>query len=422
VHAYLVAIVAGAFAVYALASRRLRSSPVTGPILFVAFGLLIGTSGLGLLHPSDDPHLFTLTFETTLVLVLFTDAMAVNTGSWRTEIGLPTRLLGIGLPLTIAVGWGLAALLFGKLDIWEAALVGTILAPTDAALGLAVVSNPRVPELIRQGLNVESGLNDGIALPFLTVFLAFADHAGGGDPFVVVFLKALVLAAALGVVIGWGGAKVVLWAARRGWIGPHWQQIFVLAIAALTYAIATPLGASGFIAAWAGGCAMGVCLRDQLPGIRELPENLASLLTTVSFLFFGAIYLGPALAAMTWPVALYAALSLTLVRMAPVAAASVGTGLSPPTIGYLGWFGPRGLASIVFADLIVEHALPGTSLITTIVNVTVGMSVLAHGATSWIGSERYAAWYETRVRADPNLPEAGRVEHLAARRRNQEVA
>jgi NhaP-type Na+/H+ or K+/H+ antiporter len=421
-HAYLVAIEAGAFALYALASRRLRSSLVTGPMLFVAFGLLIGTNGLGLLHSRTEPHLYTLTFESTLVLVLFTDAMAVNTGSWRSEVGLPTRLLGIGLPLTIAVGWGLAALLFGKLDIWEAALVGTILAPTDAALGLAVVSNPRVPELIRQGLNVESGLNDGIALPFLTVFLAFAEHTSGGDSFLVVFLKALVLAAALGVALGWGGAKVLLWSARRGWIGPHWQQIFVLAVAALTYAIATPLGASGFIAAWAGGCAMGFGLRDQLPGARELPENLASLLTTVSFLFFGAIYLGPSLAAITWPVAIYAALSLTLARMAPVAVASAGTGLSPPTIGYIGWFGPRGLASIVFADLIVEHALPGTSLISTIVNVTVGMSVLAHGATSWIGSERYAAWYQTRVQTDPSLPEAGRVEHLAARRRNQEVA
>jgi sodium/hydrogen antiporter len=395
---------------------------VTGPMLFVAFGLLMGTNGLDLLRPRTDPHLYTLTFETTLVLVLFTDAMAVNTGSWRSEVGLPSCLLGIGLPLTIAAGWGVAAVLFGKLDIWEAAIVGTILAPTDAALGQAVVSNPRVPELVRQALNVEGGLNDGIALPFLTVFLAFAEHSGGGDGFVAVFLKALVLAAVLGVAFGWGGAKVLLWAAGRGWIGPRWQQIFVLAIAASTYATATPLGASGFIAAWAGGCAMGLVLRDRLPGVRELPEDLANLLTTLSFLFFGAIYLGPALAAATWQVVLYAALSLTLVRMAPVAIACMRTGLARPTIGYLGWFGPRGLASIVFADLIVEHALPGTSLITTVVNVTVGMSVLVHGATSWIGSERYAAWYEARIRTDPNLPEAGRVEHLASRRRLHEGA
>lgn len=389
---------------------------MTGPMLFVAFGLLIGTNGIGLLHARTDPHLYTLTFEATLVLVLFTDAMAVNRGSWRSEVGLPTRLLGIGLPLTIAAGWGLAAVLFGKLDIWEAALVGTILAPTDAALGLAVVSNPRVPELIRQALNVESGLNDGIALPFLTVFLAFAERSGG-EGIVTVFLKALVLAALIGAVLGWGGAKGLLWAARRGWIGPHWQQLFVLAIAALTYTIASPLGASGFIAAWAGGCAMGFGLRDELPGVRDLPEDMASLLTPLSFLFFGAVYLGPALAAVTWPVAVYAVLSLTLVRMVPVALASVRTGLAPRTIAYIGWFGPRGLASIVFADLIVEHALPGTSLITTVVNLTVGMSVLAHGATSWIGSERYAAWYEARVRTDPNIPEAGQVEHMADRHR-----
>src|SRR5207247_3201090 len=172
----------------------------------------------------------------------------------------------------------------------------------------------------------------------------------------------------------------------RGWIGAHWQQIFVLSVAVLTYAIATPLGASGFIAAWVGGCAMGIGLRDRLPGVRELPEDLASVLTTVSFLFFGAVYFGPAIATTTWPVVLYAVLSLTLVRMGPVAIAGLGTGLAAPTVGYLGWFGPRGLASIVFADLIVEHALPGTTLITTVLTLTVGMSLLAHGAPSWARS------------------------------------
>ena len=167
---------------------------------------------------------------------------------------------------------------------------------------------------------------------------------------------------------------------------------------------------------------MGFGLRGQLPAARELPESLAGLLATVSFMFFGAIYLGPSLSAITWPVFVYALLSLTLVRMAPVALASARTGLGAPTIGYLGWFGPRGLASIVFADLIVEHALPGTALITTIVNLTVGISVLAHGATSWAGSQRYAGWYQAAVQANPGIPEAGRVRHLAARRRIHEDA
>src|SRR5262249_15617035 len=152
----------------------------------------------GLLRPGGSAHLSTITFEATLVLVLFTDAMAVNRGSWRTEIALPARLLGVGLPLTIVLGWLLSAVLFGGMSFWEAAVVGTILAPTDAALGLAVVSIPRVPELIRQALNVESGLNDGIALPVLLVFIGLAEHSSQETMFVVVFMKALVLAAAIG--------------------------------------------------------------------------------------------------------------------------------------------------------------------------------------------------------------------------------
>jgi len=401
-------------------SRRLVSTPFTGPIVFVGLGLLIGPSGLGVLTSYDNQHVYTTVFEATLVLVLFTDAMAVSRGSWRSEVALPTRLLGIGLPLTIVLGWVIAAVAFHELSIWEAAIVGAILAPTDAALGQAVVSNPRVPELIRQALNVESGLNDGIVLPVLIVFIGLAEHSSEGTMFVVVFLKALVLAAAIGTAVGWLGARAVVALSRRGWIGPQWQQIFVLALAALSYGLASPAGGSGFIAAWAAGCAMGFGLRNRLPEIRELPENLASLLTMVSFLLFGAIYAGPALGDLTWGIALYGLLSLTVVRFGPVAVATARTGLAGPTVAYLGWFGPRGLASIIFADLILEHSLPQVGLIRTIVNVTVVASVVAHGATAWEGSERYASWYERRIEADPSMPEAGKVGHLAVRHRSHQ--
>jgi NhaP-type Na+/H+ or K+/H+ antiporter len=194
----------------------------------------------------------------------------------------------------------------------------------------------------------------------------------------------------------------------------------VLALAALAYGVASPLGGSGFIAAWAAGCATGFGLQEELPEIRELPENLAGLLTMVSFLLFGAIYVGPALGDLTWAIAVYAVLSLTIVRFGPVAVATARSGLSRPTVAYLGWFGPRGLASIIFADLILEHSLPQVGLIRTIVNVTVVASVLAHGATAWEGSERYASWYERRVEIDPTMPEAGKVRHLAARLRSQQ--
>jgi sodium/hydrogen antiporter len=194
----------------------------------------------------------------------------------------------------------------------------------------------------------------------------------------------------------------------------------VLALAALSYGLASPAGGSGFIAAWAAGCAMGFGLRNRLPEIRELPENLASLLTMVSFLLFGAIYAGPALGDLTWVIALYGVLSLTVVRIGPVAVATTRTRLAGPTVAYLGWFGPRGLASIIFADLILEHSLPQVGLIRTIVNVTVVASVLAHGATAWEGSERYASWYERRIEADPTMPEAGKVDHLAVRHRSHQ--
>jgi len=420
VNPYALAVVAGAFVLYSLVSRRLEATPLTGPMIFVAIGLLIGPNGIGLLGAASAHEVTTLTFEVTLVLVLFTDAMAVNRGSLRTEVALPGRLLVVGLPLTILLGWALAALIFRGLDLWEAAIVGAILAPTDAALGLAVVSNPRVPELIRQALNVESGLNDGIVVPILLVFVGLAEQSSGEQMFVVVFLKAVLLAAAIGVVVGWGGARAIRFMAKRGWVGPHWQQICVLALAGLTYGLATPLGGSGFVAAWAGGCAMGFGLGSELPDIRELPEDLASLFTTASFLVFGAFYAGPALGNMTWMVALYAVISLTLVRMGPVRVATSGAGLARPTILYLGWFGPRGLASIIFADLILGHALPHAGVITTVVNVTVLVSVLAHGATSRMASEWYGDWYEGRVSVDPAIPEAGRVPHVAGRRRTSQ--
>jgi len=421
VNPYALAVVAGAFAVYALVSRRLEATPLTGPMIFVGIGLLIGPNVLGVLGASDAHALTTVTFEVTLVLVLFTDAMAVNRGSsLRSEVALPGRLLVIGLPLTILLGWALAAVMFRELDFWEAAIVGAILAPTDAALGLAVVSNPRVPELIRQALNVESGLNDGIVLPILVVFVGLAEHSSGEQMFVLVFLRAVLLAAAIGVAVGWGGARALRFMAKRQWVGPHWQQICVLALAGLTYGLATPLGGSGFVAAWAGGCAMGLGLGRELPEIRELPEDLASLFTTASFLVFGAFYAGPALGNMTWVVAASALLSLTVVRVGPVGLATSGSGLARPTVAYVGWFGPRGLASIVFADLILGRALPHIGTITTIVNVTVLASVLLHGASSRLASEWYADWFERRVAVDPATPEAGKVSHVAGRRRTRQ--
>ena len=398
------------FAVYALFSRRLSTTAITGPMIFVTAGLIIGSDGLNILEAEPNSEAVTVLLEITLAVVLFSDANAINSTAWRREAFVPGRLLVMGMPLTIILGLAAAVILFTELGIWEAALIAAILAPTDASLGQAVISNPRVPQRIRQGLNVESGLNDGVALPLVIVFLGAAEESAttGSIGEVLSFIgQEILIAAVIGIGFGWVGAKAILTATDRGWISQMWTQIGGLALAAAAYGLAVPLDGSGFIAAWLTGLTLGRLTRGRVEELTEFSETLGASLTALSFLVFGAIMLGPALGDLTWQVALYAVLSLTLIRMLPVALALIGSGLGRPSVLYLGWFGPRGLASIIFAGIVIEDAdLPGEPTITTVVMVTVGLSVLAHGATSWFGSQAYGNWYRTAQEAATDIPEA----------------
>jgi len=403
-------VVAGVFVLYALFSRRLSTTAITGPMVFVTAGLIVGSHGLEILGTDPDSEAVITLLEITLTVVLFSDALAINGTAWRKEAFIPGRLLAIGMPLTIAFGLGGAVILFTGLGIWEAALIATILAPTDASLGQAVISNPRVPQRIRQGLNVESGLNDGVVLPLVLIFLGAAEESAtsGSASEVLSFISQEVLIAAIiGLTFGWAGAKAILAATRNGSISAMWTQIGGLGLAAAAYGLAVPLDGSGFIAAWLTGLTLGMLTRGHVDELAEFSETLGSALTALSFLVFGALLLGPAVSDLTWQVGLYAVLSLTLIRLVPVAIAMVGSGLGRPSVLYLGWFGPRGLASIIFAGIVVEDAdLPGAPTIITVVMVTVGLSVFAHGATSWFGSESYGDWYHKTQRADPSIPEA----------------
>ncbi len=398
------------FVLYALFSQRLSTTIITGPMVFVTAGLIVGSDGLGAIEVEPNAEAVTVLFEVTLAVVLFSDATAISGSAWRKEAYVPGRLLLIALPVTIVLGLGFAGLLFTELGLWEAALIATILAPTDASLGQAVISNPRVPQRIRQGLNVESGLNDGIALPLVLVFLAAAEESatGGSLGEVLRFIgQEVLIAAAVGIAIGWIGAQAIIQVTRKGWISAMWTQVAALGLAGMAYGLAVPLDGSGFIAAWLSGLVLGGVTRNELDDVSEFSETLGSVLTLVSFLVFGAILLGPALDGLTWQIALYAVLSLAVVRMAAVAASMFGSQLSRPSVLYLGWFGPRGLASIIFAGIVIEDAvLPGSDTIVDVVMITVALSVYAHGATSWNGSERDADWYDREERTDPEIPEA----------------
>ncbi len=419
-NAYWFAVLAVLIFIYAVFSGRLSRTFLTGPIIFTALGLIIGPKCLDMVKLSADPEVVKTLLEATLVLVLFTDAMSVNAKSWRKQAYIPERLLGIGLPLTIVLGFIAALVLFGKLDVWEAALVGAILAPTDAALGLAVISNPRVPLSIRQGLNVESGLNDGIVFPIVMLLIAgteVATHGQTGGQAIWFIVKTIVLSGLIGIAVGWLGGKLAAVAQLKKWADSVWLQVGVAALAALAYALAVPFEGSGFISAWVAGFVFGLVVREQVTDLKEFPDALGQILVVLSFFVFGNAILSSAIGGLTWQIVLYAALSLTIVRMVPVALAMVRSNTRWPSLLYMGWFGPRGLASIVFAGIIIEEAkLPGTELIVTIMAVTVGLSILLHGLTAWWGSNRYASWYEGQADLHGEMSEGRAVNTFVPRR------
>jgi sodium/hydrogen antiporter len=389
---------------YAGVSRRLERTILTGPIVFVSVGLLVGGEALGWFGLQIGSGTVRALAEATLTLVLFTDASRINLGALRREVALPARLLGIGLPLTIAAGTGAALLVFGQLGWPEALLLAIVLAPTDAALGQAVVTDPRLPVRIRQALNVESGLNDGICVPLLFIALAVAeanDEAMTAQHAVRLVCEEIGWGIAGGVAAGVLGALVLRFAQSRQLVADEWVQAIPLGAAALSYGIAAPLGGSGFIAAFVAGLVFGV-LEDPSSGeVTYLVDATGLVLNAVTLTVFGAVALGQALHVLDWRIALYAVLSLTVVRMVPVALSLLGIHARPPTVAFLGWFGPRGLASIVFAVILLEGSgLPHLKLVISTVAATVGLSVFAHGLTALPLTEAYARWFH----AKPSLP------------------
>ncbi len=396
--------VAVAVLVVAAVSRRLSGGPLTPAMLFVALGLLAGPRLVGEIDVPPSGAGVRVLAEATLTLVLFADAARIDTRALRRGYALPLRLLSVGLPLTIAAGAAFAALIFGSLSFAEALVLAVLLAPTDAALGQAVVTEPRLPLRVRQGLNVESGLNDGICVPLLLIVLAAADvdaNVTSSHHAVSVVLEEIGYGIVGGVAAGVAAAAIVMVGGRRELIADAWLPIIPVAAAALAYGIADPLGGSGFIAAFVAGLCFGRLVGSQAESIAGFNEELGALLNGVTFVAFGAVLLGPALGDITWNVALYAVLSLTAVRLAPVMVALLGSGARPQTLGFVGWFGPRGLASIVFAILVLQEAqLPHTDTILLATYVTVGLSVLLHGLSAAPLAQRYARWYE----AHPRMP------------------
>jgi NhaP-type Na+/H+ or K+/H+ antiporter len=400
------AIVALAVLAVAAVSRRLSGTPVTAAMVFVVIGVLIGPSVAGEVDPAANGESVRALAEATLAVVLFTDASRIRLGALRHEYAVPLRLLGIGLPLTIALGTVVGALVFHQLTITEALVLAVLLAPTDAALGQAVVSDRRLPSRIRQGLNVESGLNDGICVPLLFIVLAAADiesHVTSSHHALTIVAEEIGYGILGGAGAGILVSVVVRIGRRQTLIEDSWLQIIPVVGAALAYGVAAALGGSGFIAAFLAGMLFGELAREP-DGAFRFSEELGSLLDGLTFLAFGAVLLGPSLSHLSWKILIYAVLSLTVVRILPVALALLGIGARRPTTAFLGWFGPRGLASIVFALIVVQEShLPHVQTILLTTYATVGLSVMVHGLTASPLADRYARWYHSHPK--DQLPE-----------------
>jgi len=371
---------------YSIVDGRLERTPVSGAIVFTASGLVLGPLGLNLLSmPVTAEGLRTLA-ELCLALVLFTDAANADLTVLKKSVHIPERLLLLGLPLTILLGVGAGLMLFGELGLLEIAVLATMLAPTDAALGKAVVTDESVPGDIREGLNVESGLNDGICVPILFIFLALAADAGlqGGTSMLAIRLVTEEIG--IGAVTGVGLTVLGGWLLKRfadkGWITESWRQLPVPALATACFAVAQALGGSGFIAAFSGGLLFGAIAKRHKSMLLLAAEGTGDTLALITWVLFGAAVVGQSFEYFTWPVLAYALLSLTVVRMLPVFLVLGGVNLKAREKLFVGWFGPRGLASIVFAVIVLNRHLPGGDTISITVVCTIALSVLSHGLSA----------------------------------------
>jgi NhaP-type Na+/H+ or K+/H+ antiporter len=380
------AILAAFVFLYSISSKGLERTPINGAILFISFGLIFGPLCLGLLTLEIKAEGLSILAEIALALVLFTDAANANLSVLKKRFHLPQRLLLIGLPLTILLGFGAGVLVFGGLTLVEIAILAIILAPTDAALGKAVVTNESVPADIRESLNVESGLNDGICVPILFIFLALAASSGADGDTSLDALKLVAQQIGVGIVVGVGLTLLGMWLLKicdeKGWVSETWKQLPVVALALICFSLSQQLGGSGFIASFVGGMLFGGIEKGCKHKLMLAAEGTGDTFVMITWVVFGSAVVGQYFKHFSFEVILYAFLSLSVIRMLPVFLVLSGMKLRTDEKLFMGWFGPRGLASIVFGVIVIKNNLPGGGTIALTVVCTIVLSIIAHGLSA----------------------------------------
>ncbi|MCG9698158.1 cation:proton antiporter [Shewanella sp. Isolate11] len=380
--------------VYGYISKWLARFNISGPMVFTGLGLALSPIGLGITQVEVDTEFVTLLVEVALVLVLFSDAALLELKLLKQSWKLPARLLFIGLPITIVAGAGVAKLFFPELPSFYLLLLALLLTPTDAVLGKAVVSDPKVPEKIRSTINVESGLNDGIIFPILITVVALilsgVEHAQD-NRWLGYVAQQIIFGALVGGLVGYLGTKLQTSCFNRNWMVETYLNLIPIALAILAFYLAEAFSGNGFIAAFFAGLYAGNTNEMTRGHIEDFAESEGELLVLISFFIFGLAFVPITLPFVTVNVLLYSLLSLTLLRMLPVIISLLGSRLNLATMAFIAWFGPRGIASILYV-LIVAHEMGGIKGFETlyaVVTTTVLMSIIAHG----LSAQPLANWY-----------------------------
>jgi sodium/hydrogen antiporter len=379
------ALLALLFLVFALGSRKLSGTILTGPMLFAAVGFAIGPQALGWVEIQISNSAISAIAEVTLVVVLFTDAASTDFSAFRRSDNLPLRMLLVGMPLAIGLGTLAALGLFPGWSLWEAALLAAILTPTDAALGQAVTENETVPERIRTAIGSESGLNDGLALPLILLFatLASGGSENGASDWLQSVGSQIVLGPLAGIAIGYSGGRLVALADEHDWMSDWAEGIAAMAVALGAFMLAEAVYGNGFLAAFAGGLTFGKGLGRKCRFLYEFQQTEAHMLVLITFTLVGAMLLPAAMQHFTWNCLLFSIFALTAMRMLPIAISLVGLNLGVHTIAFIGWFGPRGLASVLFLLIVMQSTdLLRESELLAAVALTVTLSIILHGISA----------------------------------------
>lgn len=385
---------------YSIVAGRMERTPINGALVFVVIGFVFGPAILGILDVKVNQTEFRMLADLTLALILFIDAANADLGTLKSKSHLPIRMLFLGLPLIIGTGMLFGALFFDEFGIYQLAILATMLAATDAALGKAVVTNKAVPARIREALNSESGLNDGLCVPILFTFIALETGMETQGSNVMLALTLVAKEIGIGLMVGLGmtaiGAQLIKICLKRGWISEIWLQLTVVALAVACFTVTQSLHGSGYIAAFVGGMLFGWLTKSKTHKLVLAGEATAETLALVTWVVFGAAVVGHFYKFFTWDVLLYSMLSLTVIRMVPMFLALTGTGETWEGKIFLGWFGPRGLASIVFVIIVVNENISGSGVMAVTVVCTVTLSILLHGLTA----NPLAAWLGVRTKGE----------------------